>query len=415
MVKSNLKLLIMRDFSYTRSAFLVYSVFLSFSAQSQNLILFEGNVHSGDIIAARVEEKLYIRDTVTEKPVSLSNGLYTLVRDSTSLFDFIVFNKNVTIEYREEKIVYRDSINSQFYRFIKNHLENKVVLPDLWQLSYPDAVQVLRAVFPQIFEFNGATHKKVTEQYWDLNEEQFEFLKNSPFVRSYLNNFYDRMISQHYDSIFLCIESQMTFVDDEDLRTFYFSVLTNKYETSKILGHENVFASIVMGFPVTDFKWVEDSVYYKLQEKAEKIRTNPVGAMAINFPLKDVKNDKLTSLKDIFGIYKLLVFFDSDCGHCKTAMPYYIEVVEEFKDNGITPIFVTVETTNEFLLKFIASMGYDASFFYYHHTINADDFRIKYDLPSTPQIYILDSNDQILAKNIPAKEIKDYFSFLINK
>ena len=404
----------MRYFGYKCILFLVYSIFLSFSAHSQNLILFEGNVHSGDIIAARVEEKLYVRETLSEKTVLLSNGLYSVVRDSTSLFDFIVYNNNVTIEYREEKVVYRDSTNAQFYRFISNHLEKKLDLPDWWQLSYAEAVPVLRVVFPQIFEFNGATHKKVAQQYWDLNDKQFEFLKNSPFVRSYLNNFYDRMISQHYDSIFSCIESQMTFVDDEDLRTFYFSVLTNKYETSKILGHENVFASLVMGFPVTDFKWVDDSVYSKLREKAIKIRTNPVGAMAINFPLKDVKNDKLTSLKDIFGIYKLLVFFDSDCGHCKTAMPYYMEVVEEFKDNGITPIFVTVETTNEFLLKFIASMGYDASFFYYHHTINTDDFRIKYDLPSTPQIYILDSNDRILAKNIPAKEIKDYISFLID-
>lgn len=392
----------------------VFSSLLSFCAQSQNLVLFEGNLRSGDIIAARVEDKLYIRETLSEKSVSLPNGLYSVVRDSTSLFDFIVFNKNITMEYREEKIIYRDSTNAQFYRFISNYLENKVDLPDLWQLNYADAIQVLRVVFPQIFEFNGLTHKKVSEQYWDLNQNQFEFLKNSPFVRSYLNNFYDRMISQHYDSIFLCIESQMIFVNDEELRTFYFSVLTNKYETSKILGHENVFASVVKGFPSKDFEWVDDSVYSKLQEKADKIRTNPVGATAINFPLNGAKYDNLTSLKDIFGIYKLLVFFDSDCGHCKTAMPYYMEVVEEFRDNGITPVFVTVETTNEFLLKFITSMGYDASLFYYHHTINVNDFRLKYDIPSTPQVYVLDSTDQILAKNIPAKELKEYFSYLIN-
>lgn len=382
---------------------------------AQNSVHFSGNIRNGDIIAARVEDKLYVRDTISGMVSDLSNGLYTVVRDTISLFDFAVFNNEVTIDFFNEKPVYKDSLNEQFYRFIRNHLEKGIDLGDNWQANYPDAVQLLRVVFPQIFVFDGSTHKKISEQYWDLTSGQYDFLKNSPFVRQYLNNFYDRMISQHFDSIYTCVETQMRFITDLDVRPFYFSVLTNKYETSKIVGHENVFASIVKGFPKTDFGWVEDSVFLKLQEKADKIRMNPVGGRAKNFPLKNYKSGTLTSLNQVFGIYKLVVFFDSDCGHCKEAMPFYMEVIKEFKDNGLTPMLVTVETTNEFLSELIASREYNTSYFYYHHEVTQDDFRLKYDIPSTPQVYILDSANKILAKNIPAKELKDYFTYLVNQ
>lgn len=395
--------------------FNIYFLFLfAANANAQNTVQFNNGVMVGDIIAARVEDKLYARDTLTEKSTILKNGLYTIVRDTLSILDFVIFNSNAEIDLVGTKVEYKDSLNTQFYRFIQNHLENKEELDKDWQLKYPSAVELLKVVFPQIFVFDGNTHKQVSEQYWNLSDGQFQFLKNSPFVRQYLNNFYDRMISQHFDSIYTCIETQMKFVTDSDLRTFYFSVLTNKYETSKIVGHENVYANIVKGFPRSDFKWVEDSIYIKLQEKANNIRLNPVGGLATNFPLKNFKTGLATNLEQLFGIYKLVVFFDSDCGHCKEAMPFYMEVIDEFRDNGLTPILVTVETTNEFLSDLILSRGYDPSYFYYHHEITSNDFRLKYDIPSTPQLYILDSNNRILAKNIPSKELKDYFKYLIN-
>lgn len=394
---------------------LTWALLYSLNSQAQHVAMFHGTLRDGDIVAARVEEKLYVRDTLSGAMSKLPNGLYTIVRDTLSLFDFVVFDHDVDVEFYGDKPRFRDSLNGQFYRFIHNHLENGQDLGEAWQKKYPDAVPLLRVVFPQIFEFDGKTHKQISTQYWDLTDGHYEFLKNSPFVRQYLNNFYDRMISQHYDSIFTCIETQMRFVRDADVRPFYFSLLTNKFETSKIVGHENVFASMVKGFPKSDFGWVDDSVYIKLQEKADKIRLNPVGRKAQNFPIKNVKSSKLTSLNQVFGIYKLLVFFDADCSHCKEAMPFYMEVIDSFKNNGLIPVLVTVETTNEFLSEFISSRDYDPAYFYYHHDVTQDDFRVKYDIPSTPQVYILDSSNKILAKNIPAKELKDYFNYLVNQ
>jgi len=394
---------------------LIWALIVNVDGQAQNAVHFNGLTHDGDIIAARVEEKLYVRDTLFGNISLLSNGLYTLVRDTISLFDFVVFNQSVELNYADGAITYKDSLNAQFYRFIQNHIQNGVELGANWSVKYPEAAKLLRIVFPQIFSFDGKTHRQVASQYWNLSGSDYEFLKNSPFVRQYLMNFYDRMIAQHFDSIYSCIETQMSFVQDEDVRPFYFSVLTNKYETSKIVGHENVFASMVKGFPRSDFAWVEDSVYEKLQEKADKIRLNPVGGKARNFVLKNLNTGKATSLHQVFGIYKLLVFFDSDCGHCKEAMPFYMEAIEKFKDYGLSPILMTVETTNEFLTEFVKSRNYNQSFFYYHHEVTQDDFRVKYDIPSTPQVYILDSSNKILAKNIPAKELIDYFNYLVNQ
>jgi hypothetical protein len=383
-------------------------------SNAQQLVKFTGNIMNGDIIAARVEDKLYVRDTLDGTISKLENGLYTIVRDTISLFDFAVFNSTVDIRFDEGVIKYNDSLNAQFYRFIKVHLEEAQSLDDQWQKKYPDAKNLLRVVFPQIFPFNGKTHAEVAQQYWDLSDAQYIFLKNSPFVRQYLSNFYDKMISQHFDSIFTCIETQMQFTKDQDIRHYYFSILVNKYETSKTLGHENVFARIIREFPKYDFNWVTDSIYNQLQDKAQKLSLNPVGGTANNFPIYNLKTGKLTNLNEVFGIYKILVFFDSDCGHCKEALPYYIDAINEFKDFGLTPIFVTVETTNEFLSALVTSRGYNSEYFYYNHLITPNDFRLKFDIPSTPQVYILNSSNKILAKNIPTKELNDFLKFLLN-
>ena len=383
-------------------------------SNAQQTVKFSGNIVNGDIIAARVEDKLYVRDTLDGPISKLENGLYTVVRDTISLFDFVVFNSTVDIRLDKGVVNYKDSLNAQFYRFIKIHIEDAQSLEDQWQTQFPEASNLLRVVFPQIFPFNGKTHAEVAQQYWDISDDQYIFLKNSPFIRHYLNHFYDKMISQHFDSIFTCIETQMKFTKDSDIRPFYFSILVNKYETSKIIGHENVFASIIKEFPKSDFNWVSDSIYALLQDKAQKIRLNPVGGMASNFQIYNLKTGGLTNLNQITGIFKILVFFDSDCGHCKEALPYYVDAVNEFKDFGLTPIFVTVETTNEFLNELVSSRGYEPAYFFYNHIITPNDFRLKFDIPSTPQVYVLNSSNKILAKNIPAKELKDYLKFLLN-
>src|SRR6056300_1104404 len=95
---------------------------------AQNSVHFSGSIRNGDIIAARVEDKLYVRDTINGMVSDLSNGLYTVVRDTISLFDFAVFNNEVTIDFFNEKPVYKDSLNEQFYRFIRNHLEKGIDL-----------------------------------------------------------------------------------------------------------------------------------------------------------------------------------------------------------------------------------------------------------------------------------------------
>ena len=79
-------------------------LFLGHQSFAQHSFQISGNAKNGDIIAARVEDKLYVRDTLFGSTSELKNGLYTLVRDTVSLFDFVVFNSNVEVNYNEGKL-----------------------------------------------------------------------------------------------------------------------------------------------------------------------------------------------------------------------------------------------------------------------------------------------------------------------
>src|SRR6056300_52751 len=100
---------------------LTWALLYSLNSQAQHVAMFHGTLKDGDIVAARVEEKLYVRDTLSGAMSKLPNGLYTIVRDTLSLFDFVVFDHDVDVEFYGDKPRFRDSLNGQFYRFIHNH------------------------------------------------------------------------------------------------------------------------------------------------------------------------------------------------------------------------------------------------------------------------------------------------------
>jgi thiol-disulfide isomerase/thioredoxin len=111
-------------------------------------------------------------------------------------------------------------------------------------------------------------------------------------------------------------------------------------------------------------------------------------------------------LSDVKADYTILIFWDVDCGHCKKEVPIlveqYNELLKEKKDVKVYSVYMQHE--GEKYLKYLDENKlpwinvYDGA-----HYNNAVE---KYDVYSTPVIYILDKNKVIKAKRIDANQVK---------
>ena len=118
---------------------------------------------------------------------------------------------------------------------------------------------------------------------------------------------------------------------------------------------------------------------------------------------------KLHSVK---AEYLILVFWDVDCSHCQVEIPKLIQIYHELqKENKDVKIF-SVYTQQEFdkYQKYVTEKKLD--WINVYDGVHYNNLKEKYDIYSTPVIYILDKNKIIKAKRIEVEQIKTIINAL---
>ena len=122
----------------------------------------------------------------------------------------------------------------------------------------------------------------------------------------------------------------------------------------------------------------------------------------------DEINKLFLTLHSVIADQIILVFWDVDCSHCQSEIPKLLEVYNDLKKAKKNVKVVSVYTMHdgEKFLKYGMEKGlndwinvYDGV--YINNLVN------KYDIYSTPVIYILDKNKTIKAKRIGIDQIKN--------
>jgi thiol-disulfide isomerase/thioredoxin len=101
-----------------------------------------------------------------------------------------------------------------------------------------------------------------------------------------------------------------------------------------------------------------------------------------------------------------LIFWDVDCGHCQKEVPKILEIYHDLqKENKEVKVFsVYTQCDTEKYNKYIIDNKLD--WFNVYDGVYINNLKEKYDIVTTPELYILDKNKVIKAKKIAAEDIK---------
>lgn len=266
----------------------------------------------------------------------------------------------------------------------------------------------------------------------------------TPFFDDRVKRYFESVIVQHPDTIIKEIDWVLGKSKPDGLvYNLLIGYFTYKYEQSKVMGFDKIFVHVCDKYIISGkAKQVySDETTQKIKERVDIMRNLLLEAKVPELFMIDTiygkqvmkmgfdtaktaesitklyyKNvDKLTPMfKTLYMVkakFTVLVFWSVDCGHCQTEIP---KLNEELKAlNGKIDYKVMAVYTKEDYeawRKFIYDKKLD--FINVFDPIHINDLKNKFDIYSTPVIYILDKDKKIKAKRLGSEQVVDMLKFL---
>lgn len=256
-------------------------------------------------------------------------------------------------------------------------------------------------------EKRRAQYNYYKEHFFDHIDFNSEDLLRTPVLHPKIDEYMERVIAQHPDSIKLEAERLINKSADNPAFFRYLLVtLTSKYEQSNRMGMDAVFVHLAEKFYLTGkADWISDETKKKFLERVTELKPNLIGKYAPSLSLIDTLN-KSVRLNDVDSRYTVLYFYSPTCGHCKKKTPVLHSEYPQLKELGAEVLCVNIDTDTKEWKKFIKEKKLSGWLNLGDPNVRSN-FRRDYNIKSTPTIYILDEQKKIIAKKIGVEQIKE--------
>ncbi|MGV3600935.1 MAG: thioredoxin-like domain-containing protein [Dyadobacter fermentans] len=250
--------------------------------------------------------------------------------------------------------------------------------------------------------------------YWDAFDFSDPRIMNTPFLEPKMERYFKNLVVQVPDSIIkdadLIVKKASA---NKDIKSWTVYYITNQYENPKTVGTEAVWVHMATKYYLSGEMGVSEEVKKRVAEKVATMKDLLVNKTFPALTLTDPAGKKV-GVQAIDANYTVLFFYAPTCGHCKEASPVLKAFYDKNKAKGIKVMAISTEHNVEEWKTFIKTYhmeelinGFDA--------LNQIDFNRKYDVVTTPMIYILDKNKKIIARKMPVEQLEDFLNYYQNK
>jgi peroxiredoxin len=241
-----------------------------------------------------------------------------------------------------------------------------------------------------------------------LNPADDRYLR-TPVLKNKLSFFYEKILIQQRDSI---VKESIKLIEqarsNKKCFQYYTQYALNYAIKSKIMGVDAAFVDLARRYYLSgQATWADSTLMASIKERVIKLQYNLLDMKAQDLALETIDGEFVT-LHEVEADYTVLYFFETDCGHCKKVTPRLKpEILDAYKDLNIQVMAVYTQQEKELWQKYIEDNElYD--FINCYDPSYKTNFRIFYDVYSTPTIYLLDKDKKIVAKRLDIDNLKGF-------
>ena len=242
--------------------------------------------------------------------------------------------------------------------------------------------------------------------YFDYVNFSDKRLLRTQFFHPKVDRYFEKLIVPAPDTI---INESKWLLEkasaNEDVFKYTLQMLFNKYNNSNIMGMDKVFVFYAETYYLNGkAEWADSTWLKKVEKRVIEIKPNLIGNKAPEMRLLS-PNDDFISLHSINAEYTILFFYEPSCGHCKKTAPILKKLSDKYWEKGVEVLAIYTQHEKENWVKFIENQNLD-NWINAWDPYNQSHFRQNYDVKSTPSIYLLDKNKNIIGKRIDVETVE---------
>jgi peroxiredoxin len=238
----------------------------------------------------------------------------------------------------------------------------------------------------------------------------------TPLVKPKLDNYFNKVLIQSPDSIIpqalkLLKQAEKNKVSYQYLSAF----LINNSVQSKIMGMDAVFVAIADEVYLSGKAfWADSTQLANIAKEVYLTRPNLIGNKAPELVMESIDGETI-SLHQLQNNYTIVLFYEFDCGHCKKTVPdLYEEVYMKFIQHNIDVFAVCMNDDHQKWSDFVEEHQL-AGWYHVWDVPHRSMFRFKYNVQSTPLLYLIDKDKKIIAKKIDNDNLVMLLSSLLKE
>jgi thiol-disulfide isomerase/thioredoxin len=251
--------------------------------------------------------------------------------------------------------------------------------------------------------------------YWDNFSFQEECLVRTPdeWLPRKITDYMSNLLYQHPDTAIKYADALLAKTKgNKEVDKYFIFKITQIYDTMQLMCMDKVFVHMVDKYYSTPRAyWVDSGTRARMVESAEKRRYTTCGATALNLNYYNLDSIPQQLYRNR-GKYTIVVFYDPTCGHCKSELPIVHELYSRKKSEGWTVYAIAAMNKKKEWKKYILEDNPTWTDWVNVCDVvpyrNWVDNRTAYNITANPTILILNSQGQIIAKRIPAKNIEGF-------
>lgn len=275
---------------------------------------------------------------------------------------------------------------------------------------------VRSAIDVKIPDYEGTESEKQLKKYLWYKEHYFDHVDltdpcmlRSPVLHQRMVYYVDKLTVQHPDSIIKSVDYLLGKVaKTEETYKFYLIHFLNFYAKSNIVGMDAVYVHIADKYYCAGkATWAKKEDLDKICDNAARLRPILIGKVAPNIQLEKRDGSKF-SLYDVKADYTVLWFWAWDCGHCKKNAPDMVNFMKKWKGKGVEILAVCTALSDKLpeCWKAIDEREF-TDFINCVDPYMRSNYKTLYDVRSTPQMFILDKNHEIIMKRVGAEQLDE--------